>query len=142
MLYMHAKIRERKAARKTKLSRAEAHNERSALLAKFHTLPAEEREPFETKAKIQNMRRKTEKSHGSQCNDPDLQYGIAVGDSLWGLFSREQPIRPEVIEHEAKLLFPDRPVHPGFTSGMADLRREFLDKSFVHDSGHVCDLEI
>ena len=85
MLYMHAKIRERKAARKTKLSRAEAHNERSALLAKFHTLPAEEREPFETKAKIQNMRRKTEKSHGSQCNDPDLQYGIAVGDSLWGV---------------------------------------------------------
>jgi hypothetical protein len=136
-VYAFEKASERKLAQGT-VSRAEFHAEIQARQLEFATLSADERQVYIDRAATRDA--EALESTDRFANSAEA-YDRQVGDSLWGLSSAMQPIAEEAVEQQVQCACPRDAGLAGYTAALDPLRKAFVTKMFVPDSGaaqHVC----
>ena len=132
MLYANEKLPVVKETSDT-LSRAALHEARSALAAEFNALPMAEQQPYHDEVK--ELDRQLAAIQDAEAESAESVYTRTIGQKVWGLSSLSHPVRPDVIEREARRACPDARSQPGYTTALQNVRDSFFQSCFVADQG-------
>lgn len=86
-----------------KLRKSDANRKLSQFAKEFQDLPVQEKLPYEALAKqhVRDFKSRTDPEDKKLVTDTDEQYCRHIGDRLWGISTRRQPISEKLVDETA-----------------------------------------